>query len=191
MRYPDGQLARLGDRLRLWDGVERTIVCSLNTDEYSAAYPRSEWDCLKTGVLVHSAQTGRHVEHRVPRLRLDLCDTGAHALVAPLFGLTLLQRRHGRSDRCRRSFVLPILPPGDTGYGRSRNPEVCWSTVQIISTCAGVPLATSTRYSKVPGRPTCRSSNPRAIVISAAGHDMVGCTDQAQPPTGGTSCEEQ
>jgi hypothetical protein len=106
MRYPDGQLARLGDRLRLWDGVERTIVCSLNTDEYSAAYPRSEWNCLKTGVLVHSAQTGRHVEHRVPRLRLDLCDTGAHALVAPLFGLTLLQRRHGRSDRCRRSFVL-------------------------------------------------------------------------------------
>jgi hypothetical protein len=94
MRYPDGQLARLGDRLRLWDGVERTIVCSLNTDEYSAAYPRSEWNCLKTGVLVHSAQAGRHVEHRVPRLRLDLCDTGAHALVAPLFGLTLLQRRH-------------------------------------------------------------------------------------------------
>src|SRR6266446_4075840 len=66
MRYPDGQLARLRDRLRLWDGVEKAIVCSLNTDEYSAAYPRSEWDCLKTGVLVHSAQTGRHVEHRVP-----------------------------------------------------------------------------------------------------------------------------
>ena len=27
MKYPDGQIARLGDRVRLWDAAEGTVVC--------------------------------------------------------------------------------------------------------------------------------------------------------------------
>ena len=92
MRYPDGQLARLRDRLRLWDGVERAIVCSLNTDEYSAAYPRSEWDCLKTGVLVHLAQTGRHVEH---------CACGSSGGAACGAGVMAWERGAGAGERGR------------------------------------------------------------------------------------------
>ncbi len=58
MRYPDGQTARLGDRVRLWHGAEGTVVCSLDTNGYSAEYPRDAWDYLRRGVLIHSAQTG-------------------------------------------------------------------------------------------------------------------------------------
>jgi hypothetical protein len=35
MRYPDGQIARRGDRVRLWSGGEGTVVCSLDTDKTS------------------------------------------------------------------------------------------------------------------------------------------------------------
>ncbi len=58
MRYPDGQIARRGDRVRLWNGAEGTVVCSLDTDEFSDEYPRDQWDYLRRGVLIHSAQTG-------------------------------------------------------------------------------------------------------------------------------------
>jgi len=40
MKYPDGQEARLGDRVELWDQNEGTVVCSLDTNEYSPDYPR-------------------------------------------------------------------------------------------------------------------------------------------------------
>jgi hypothetical protein len=58
MRYPDGQTARLGDRVRLWIGAEGTVVCSLDTDEFSDAYPREDWSYLRRGVQIHSLQTG-------------------------------------------------------------------------------------------------------------------------------------
>ncbi len=58
MRYPDGQTARCGDRVRLWESVEGTVVCSLDTGEFSAAYAKAEWDYLRRGVLIHSLQTG-------------------------------------------------------------------------------------------------------------------------------------
>jgi hypothetical protein len=31
MRYPDGQEIRLGDRMKLWDGSEAIVVCSIDT----------------------------------------------------------------------------------------------------------------------------------------------------------------
>ena len=58
MRYPDGQAARLGDRVRLWNGADGTVVCSLDTDEFSDEYPREQWDYLRGGVLIRSPQTG-------------------------------------------------------------------------------------------------------------------------------------
>jgi hypothetical protein len=58
MQYPDGQIARRGDKVRLWGGTVGTVVCSLDTDEFSDEYPRDQWDYLRRGVLIHSAQTG-------------------------------------------------------------------------------------------------------------------------------------
>ena len=58
MRYPDGQIARRGDRVHLWNGVEGTVVCSLDTDEFSDEYPREQWAYLRSGVLIQSPQTG-------------------------------------------------------------------------------------------------------------------------------------
>ena len=58
MKYPDGQIAHLGDRVRLWSGVEGTVVCSLDTQEVSDQYPVDQWRYLKNGVPIHSTQTG-------------------------------------------------------------------------------------------------------------------------------------
>ena len=52
MKYADGQEARLGDKVRLSDGAEGMIVLSIDTDEYSPAYPKAQWDYLKRGVMV-------------------------------------------------------------------------------------------------------------------------------------------
>jgi hypothetical protein len=58
VRYPDGQMARRGDKVHLWDGNEGTVVCSLDTDEFSEPYPRDQWDYLRCGVLIDSAEIG-------------------------------------------------------------------------------------------------------------------------------------
>jgi hypothetical protein len=47
MKYPDGQDVRLGDKVSLWAGARGVVVCSLDTQEYSAAYPAAEWSYLK------------------------------------------------------------------------------------------------------------------------------------------------
>ncbi len=33
-------------------------MCSLDTGEFSDAYPKAEWDYLRRGVLTHAPQTG-------------------------------------------------------------------------------------------------------------------------------------
>lgn len=58
MKYPDGTVVRLGDKVRLWEGVAGIVVCSLDTNEYSNAYPAGEWSYLKKGVLIESPQAG-------------------------------------------------------------------------------------------------------------------------------------
>lgn len=58
MKYPDGQEVRLRDKVRLWAGAEGVVVCSLDTHEYSPAYPEAEWGYLKNGVLIRSDAAG-------------------------------------------------------------------------------------------------------------------------------------
>jgi hypothetical protein len=58
MRYPDGQEIRLGDRMALWDGSEGTVVCSIDTDQYSPDYPREHWAYLGNGILIESTNYG-------------------------------------------------------------------------------------------------------------------------------------
>jgi hypothetical protein len=71
MRYPDGQVVRLGDKVRLWAGADGVVVCSLDTQEYSAEYPEAEWSYLKGGVLVRSDAAGLiHYLEPEPSFRL-------------------------------------------------------------------------------------------------------------------------
>jgi len=58
MKYADGNLARLGDRILVWEGNEGVVVCSLDTGEYSDGYPRESFGYLKEGIMVLSEKAG-------------------------------------------------------------------------------------------------------------------------------------
>lgn len=52
MRYPDGQLVRLGDRVKLGADDKCIIVSDIDGDEYSDAHPKEHWGHLGKGVIV-------------------------------------------------------------------------------------------------------------------------------------------
>ena len=52
MKYPNGQEVRVGDRVKLWDNQRGTVVCSIETGNFSKEYPKAEWGYLKSGILV-------------------------------------------------------------------------------------------------------------------------------------------
>jgi hypothetical protein len=52
MKYPDGQDAKLGDKVTLNQGAPGIVVCSIDTGEYSASCPEEEWSYLKQGIIV-------------------------------------------------------------------------------------------------------------------------------------------
>lgn len=54
VKYLDGSVAHLGDRVRIRNGDTGVIVASIDTGEYSAEFPEREWVHLKTGVLVRT-----------------------------------------------------------------------------------------------------------------------------------------
>ncbi|MEZ2329755.1 hypothetical protein AB6802_08530 [Mesorhizobium sp. RCC_202] len=58
MRYADGTLARLGDKILVWEGNEGVVVCSIDTDEYSEDYPREAFGYLQRGIMVLSEKAG-------------------------------------------------------------------------------------------------------------------------------------
>jgi hypothetical protein len=58
MNYPSGEKVVIGDRVRLWRGCEGTVVCSIDDGQYTPAFPKSEWEYLKRGVLIESGQAG-------------------------------------------------------------------------------------------------------------------------------------
>jgi hypothetical protein len=71
MKYPDGTEARIGDQVELWDGNAGTVVCSIDTNEYSAAYPKDAWEQLGAGVLILSEKAGLiHYKEPEPTMRL-------------------------------------------------------------------------------------------------------------------------
>ena len=57
MRYSNGKLAKLGDRVRLGDR-EGTVVFSIDTDEFSHAYPRESWAYLGRGIMIEVRDIG-------------------------------------------------------------------------------------------------------------------------------------
>ncbi|MGY4304959.1 hypothetical protein ACVIJ6_002202 [Bradyrhizobium sp. USDA 4369] len=66
MRYPDGQLARLGDEVGV-AGMTGKVVCSIDTGEYSDAYPEQAWAYLQEGVMIDWDRQGltHHVEPEI------------------------------------------------------------------------------------------------------------------------------
>jgi hypothetical protein len=52
MKYPDGQEIKLGDVVGLGKDKQGVVVCSVDTGEYSDAYPQAEWSYLDRGVLI-------------------------------------------------------------------------------------------------------------------------------------------
>ena len=58
MLYPNGDEIRVGDILETESGDDGLVVCSLDAQEYSAEYRRSDWEYLRQGILVYSATSG-------------------------------------------------------------------------------------------------------------------------------------
>lgn len=58
MKYPDGQDVMLGDRVRLGDDDGGIVVSSIDTGEYSAEAPESDWSYLKKGVVIRFPKFG-------------------------------------------------------------------------------------------------------------------------------------
>jgi len=58
MKYQNGEIAHLGDVIELWAGVEGSVVCSIDTEEYSIDYPASAWSYLEKGILIKSDKVG-------------------------------------------------------------------------------------------------------------------------------------
>ncbi|UTY59237.1 hypothetical protein [Massilia sp. erpn] len=73
MRYPGEQEVRLGDRVKLSDGAEGVVVCSIDTDEYLPEYPKSDWDYLKHGVMLKFPKYGL-IHYTQPEAEMTLVE---------------------------------------------------------------------------------------------------------------------
>lgn len=58
MKYADGKVVKLGDKVKLWDSCHGVVVCSIDTNEYAADFPKKEWEYLKSGVVIKTDKAG-------------------------------------------------------------------------------------------------------------------------------------
>ena len=54
----NGRLIRVGDRVTMGSGITGVVVFSIDTDEFSAEFPREQWQYLGRGIIVRSEQAG-------------------------------------------------------------------------------------------------------------------------------------
>jgi hypothetical protein len=59
MKYADGTVARVGDRVRIRNVDTGVVVASMDTGEYGAEYPEAARGYLKTGVMVRTDRGAR------------------------------------------------------------------------------------------------------------------------------------
>jgi hypothetical protein len=78
MKYPDGSEVRLGDLVELWEGNNGTVVCSIDTGEYSGEFPKEQWEYLGSGVLVLSDNAGL-IHYKEPERTMRLLHRGKAA----------------------------------------------------------------------------------------------------------------
>ncbi len=71
MKYPDGQVVKLGDRVRLGEDRGGVVVCSIDTGEYREEHSGAQWGYLKQGVMIEFPLYGlMHMEQ--PEADLEL-----------------------------------------------------------------------------------------------------------------------
>ncbi|BAM92167.1 conserved hypothetical protein [Bradyrhizobium oligotrophicum S58] len=71
MRYADGQLVALGDRVRLGGDDGGLVVADIDTGQFSADFPQVEWTYLRKGALIRFPTYGLiHYEVAEPGLEL-------------------------------------------------------------------------------------------------------------------------
>lgn len=58
MKYSNGEEVKVGDKVRMWEGCFGTVVCSIDTDEYSEEYPKENWAYLQSGVVFETDCVG-------------------------------------------------------------------------------------------------------------------------------------
>jgi hypothetical protein len=58
MKDCNGQEVRAGDRVKLWKDNYGTVICSIDTREFTADYPESEWGYLKSGIVIRTDTNG-------------------------------------------------------------------------------------------------------------------------------------
>jgi hypothetical protein len=54
MKYQGGQIVSLGDRMKLWKGQHGTVVCSIDTGEFTNEFPEAEWGYVTSGIMVRT-----------------------------------------------------------------------------------------------------------------------------------------
>jgi hypothetical protein len=70
VKYHSGEKIRLWDRVKMWEGCTGIVVFSIDSDEYSHAFPKEHWSYLERGVmfatsragLVHSSECDKSME---------------------------------------------------------------------------------------------------------------------------------
>jgi hypothetical protein len=58
MKYSTGEEVRVGDKVKMDNNCFGIVVCSIDTDEYSAEHPREQWSYLKVGVMFDTDWAG-------------------------------------------------------------------------------------------------------------------------------------
>lgn len=58
MQYANGEAVKLGDKVRLGQDSGGVVVVLIDTGEYAPSYPKSEWEYLKTGVMINFPTLG-------------------------------------------------------------------------------------------------------------------------------------
>lgn len=58
MKYVSGQIIQLGDKVQIGGSLFGTVVCSIDTGEFSADFSKADWEYLKSGVLIITENAG-------------------------------------------------------------------------------------------------------------------------------------
>jgi hypothetical protein len=56
--FAKGKQVRLGHRVMIAQHVKGVVVFSIDTDEYSAEFPKSNWEYLGRGIMVQTENDG-------------------------------------------------------------------------------------------------------------------------------------
>ena len=74
MRYADGQLAEVGDKVQCWNGCLGLVVASMDTAQYLPGY--ESWSYLGSGVMIDT-ELGGLIHYQTPERSMSLLERRA------------------------------------------------------------------------------------------------------------------